>query len=64
MPARRQLQVIAAVGVTALTPLVLPNHMRPTLIGRREAIEMTERLDKHMRELGIERQQNQHAQAA
>jgi hypothetical protein len=38
--------------------------MRPALIGRREAIEMTERLDKHMRELGIERQQNQHAQAA
>jgi hypothetical protein len=64
MPARRHLQVITTVGVTALSPLIMPNHIALTLIGRGTAIEMTERLDRRTRDLGIENLQKHQAQAA
>ena len=49
MPARRHLQAIAAIGM-ALAPVILPAHMQPTLIGRRAAQEIVERVDQHARE--------------
>lgn len=62
MPGRRHLQAIAAIGM-ALTPVVLPAHMQPTLIGRRAAQEIIERLDQHARKLALQSQQAHQATA-
>ena len=53
MSARRHLQAIAAIGM-ALAPVIVPEHMQPTLIGRRASQEIIERLDQHAREQGIQ----------
>ena len=52
MPGRRHLQTIAALGV-ALSPAILPAHLQPTLIGRRAAQEIVERVDQHVREQAV-----------
>jgi hypothetical protein len=52
MPGRRQLQTFAALGM-ALSPVILPAHMQPTLIGRRAAQEIVERVDQHVREQAL-----------
>ena len=53
MPGRRHLQTFAALGV-ALSPVILPAHLQPTLIGRRAAQEIVERVDQHAREQAIQ----------
>jgi hypothetical protein len=62
MPARRHLQAIASIGVT-LAPIMLPAHLQPTLIGRRAAQEIIERVDQHARELALQSRQAQQATA-
>jgi hypothetical protein len=62
MPARRHLQAIASIGM-ALVPIVLPAHLQPTLIGRRAALEIIERVDQHARELALQSKQAQQAAA-
>jgi hypothetical protein len=62
MPARRHLQAIASIGM-ALAPIVLPAHLQPTLIGRRAALEIIERVDQHARELALQSKQAQQAAA-
>ena len=62
MPARRHLQAIASIGVT-LAPIMLPAHLQPTLIGRRAAQEIIERVDQHVRELALQSKQAQQAAA-
>jgi hypothetical protein len=52
MPARRHLQVVAGIGM-ALAPALLPAHMQPTLIGRRAAQAIIERVDQHAREQAL-----------
>ncbi|MFM9849182.1 MAG: hypothetical protein ACKVP3_18720 [Hyphomicrobiaceae bacterium] len=62
MPARRHLQAIASIGM-ALAPIALPTHLQPTLIGRRAAQEIIERVDQHSRELARQSKQAQQATA-
>ncbi|NJO21897.1 MAG: hypothetical protein HC868_01805 [Sphingomonadales bacterium] len=62
MPARRHLQAIASVGIT-LAPIILPAHLQPTLIGRRAAQEIIERVDQHARELALQSRQAHQATA-
>jgi hypothetical protein len=62
MPARRHLQAIASIGVT-LAPIMLPAHLQPTLIGRRAAQEIIERVDQHARELALQSRQAHQATA-
>ena len=62
MPARRHLQAIASIGI-ALAPVVLPAHMQPTLIGRRAAQEIIERVDQHAREQALHGRQAPQATA-
>jgi hypothetical protein len=54
MSVRRHLQAFAAIGM-ALAPVIVPEHMQPTLIGRRAAQEIIERVDQHAREQGLTR---------